>query len=162
MCRVSYRTAYRRGEKTMYRRKSQCCPGFYENGEICAREYHHRKTFFWLAVSKTTANKRFVKAFLLLYLHLLIDCRWSKDNIYKNPGATHVSIHTYKCNIQPFSYVKVSSINYYFKKRIFRTNAVLGHTMLTCPQLKDHYLQLLGMIIRHVISNVACAALLWK
>ncbi|KAG8011001.1 Multiple epidermal growth factor-like domains protein 10 [Nibea albiflora] len=34
--RVSYRTAYRRGEKTMYRRKSQCCPGFYENGEICA------------------------------------------------------------------------------------------------------------------------------
>ncbi|XP_032355250.1 multiple epidermal growth factor-like domains protein 10, partial [Etheostoma spectabile] len=34
--RVSYRTAYRRGEKTMYRRKSQCCPGFYENGEICS------------------------------------------------------------------------------------------------------------------------------
>uniref|UniRef100_A0A8D3E703 Multiple epidermal growth factor-like domains protein 10 n=1 Tax=Scophthalmus maximus TaxID=52904 RepID=A0A8D3E703_SCOMX len=34
--RVSYRTAYRRGEKTMYRRKSQCCPGFLENGEICA------------------------------------------------------------------------------------------------------------------------------
>ncbi|XP_077442493.1 multiple epidermal growth factor-like domains protein 10 isoform X1 [Vanacampus margaritifer] len=33
--RVSYRTAYRRGEKTMYRRKSQCCPGFFENGEIC-------------------------------------------------------------------------------------------------------------------------------
>lgn len=22
----------------MYRRKSQCCPGFYEDGEICARE----------------------------------------------------------------------------------------------------------------------------
>ncbi|KAG5834122.1 hypothetical protein ANANG_G00258020 [Anguilla anguilla] len=33
--RVSYRTAYRRGEKTMYRRKSQCCPGFYESGETC-------------------------------------------------------------------------------------------------------------------------------
>ncbi|CAG5867093.1 unnamed protein product [Menidia menidia] len=35
---VSYRTAYRRGEKTMYRRKSQCCPGFQEDGELCARE----------------------------------------------------------------------------------------------------------------------------
>ncbi|XP_028297218.1 multiple epidermal growth factor-like domains protein 10 [Gouania willdenowi] len=34
--RVSYRVAYRRGQKTMYRRKSQCCQGFYENGEICA------------------------------------------------------------------------------------------------------------------------------
>ncbi|MBN3318386.1 MEG10 protein, partial [Atractosteus spatula] len=33
--RVSYRTAYRRGEKTMYRRKSQCCPGFYESREMC-------------------------------------------------------------------------------------------------------------------------------
>nr|XP_011708447.1 multiple epidermal growth factor-like domains protein 10 isoform X2 [Macaca nemestrina] len=33
--RVSYRTAYRHGEKTMYRRKSQCCPGFYESGEMC-------------------------------------------------------------------------------------------------------------------------------
>ncbi|TNN42738.1 Multiple epidermal growth factor-like domains protein 10 [Liparis tanakae] len=36
VCRVSYRTAYRRGEKTMHRRKSQCCPGFLEDGEICA------------------------------------------------------------------------------------------------------------------------------
>ncbi|KAK5878489.1 hypothetical protein CesoFtcFv8_023889 [Champsocephalus esox] len=34
--RVSYRTANRRATKTMYRRKSQCCPGFNENGEICA------------------------------------------------------------------------------------------------------------------------------
>ncbi|ROL48816.1 Multiple epidermal growth factor-like domains protein 10 [Anabarilius grahami] len=33
--RVSYRTAYRRGEKTMHRRKSQCCPGFYESRDIC-------------------------------------------------------------------------------------------------------------------------------
>lgn len=37
--RVSYRVAYRRGEKTMYRRKSQCCPGFFENGEICSRKH---------------------------------------------------------------------------------------------------------------------------
>lgn len=40
-CRVSYRIAYRRGEKTMYRRKSQCCTGFYENGEICSRKCLH-------------------------------------------------------------------------------------------------------------------------
>uniref|UniRef100_M3YKH0 Multiple EGF like domains 10 n=1 Tax=Mustela putorius furo TaxID=9669 RepID=M3YKH0_MUSPF len=33
--RISYRTAYRHGEKTMYRRKSQCCPGFYESREMC-------------------------------------------------------------------------------------------------------------------------------
>uniref|UniRef100_A0A8C9V0U8 Multiple EGF-like-domains 10 n=1 Tax=Scleropages formosus TaxID=113540 RepID=A0A8C9V0U8_SCLFO len=33
--RVSYRIAYRRGEKTMYRRKSQCCPGFFESREMC-------------------------------------------------------------------------------------------------------------------------------
>lgn len=25
----------------MYRRKSQCCPGFYENGEICSRKCIH-------------------------------------------------------------------------------------------------------------------------
>ncbi|ELW68442.1 Multiple epidermal growth factor-like domains protein 10 [Tupaia chinensis] len=35
--RISYRTAYRHGEKTMYRRKSQCCPGFYESREMCVR-----------------------------------------------------------------------------------------------------------------------------
>ncbi|KAH0501453.1 Multiple epidermal growth factor-like domains protein 10 [Microtus ochrogaster] len=33
--RISYRTAYRHGEKTMYRRKSQCCPGFYESQDMC-------------------------------------------------------------------------------------------------------------------------------
>ncbi|EGV92915.1 Multiple epidermal growth factor-like domains 10 [Cricetulus griseus] len=33
--RISYRTAYRHGEKTMYRRKSQCCPGFYESRDMC-------------------------------------------------------------------------------------------------------------------------------
>uniref|UniRef100_M4ANP8 Multiple EGF-like-domains 10 n=1 Tax=Xiphophorus maculatus TaxID=8083 RepID=M4ANP8_XIPMA len=34
--REMYRTAYRRGEKIMYRIKSQCCPGFFEIGEMCA------------------------------------------------------------------------------------------------------------------------------
>ncbi|XP_052368627.1 multiple epidermal growth factor-like domains protein 11 [Oncorhynchus keta] len=33
--RISYKTAYRRGVRTMYRRRSQCCPGFYENGDLC-------------------------------------------------------------------------------------------------------------------------------
>ncbi|XP_013768750.1 multiple epidermal growth factor-like domains protein 11 [Pundamilia nyererei] len=33
--RISYKTAYRRGVRTMYRRRSQCCPGFYESGELC-------------------------------------------------------------------------------------------------------------------------------
>ncbi|CAF92923.1 unnamed protein product [Tetraodon nigroviridis] len=33
--RISYRTAYRRGVRTMYRRRSQCCPGFYESGNLC-------------------------------------------------------------------------------------------------------------------------------
>ncbi|KAF7250309.1 Multiple epidermal growth factor-like domains protein 10 [Varanus komodoensis] len=37
--RISYRTAYRHGEKTMYRRKSQCCPGFYESREMCIRNF---------------------------------------------------------------------------------------------------------------------------
>lgn len=37
--RISYRTAYRHGEKTMYRRKSQCCPGFYESREMCVRKF---------------------------------------------------------------------------------------------------------------------------
>ncbi|XP_038135161.1 multiple epidermal growth factor-like domains protein 10 [Cyprinodon tularosa] len=34
--RELYRTAYRTGEKIMYRRKSQCCPGFFADGETCA------------------------------------------------------------------------------------------------------------------------------
>ncbi|VTJ78063.1 Hypothetical predicted protein, partial [Marmota monax] len=38
--RISYRTAYRHGEKTMYRRKSQCCPGFYESRDMCVRVKH--------------------------------------------------------------------------------------------------------------------------
>ncbi|KPP77836.1 hypothetical protein Z043_102703 [Scleropages formosus] len=38
--RVSYRIAYRRGEKTMYRRKSQCCPGFFESREMCVPVPH--------------------------------------------------------------------------------------------------------------------------
>ncbi|KAJ7994575.1 hypothetical protein DPEC_G00250890 [Dallia pectoralis] len=33
--RISYKTAYRRGVRTMYRRRSQCCPGFYESGDLC-------------------------------------------------------------------------------------------------------------------------------
>ncbi|TNN37879.1 Multiple epidermal growth factor-like domains protein 11 [Liparis tanakae] len=35
VCRISYKTAYRRGVRTMYRRRSQCCPGFYESGSLC-------------------------------------------------------------------------------------------------------------------------------
>ncbi|XP_064421807.1 multiple epidermal growth factor-like domains protein 11 [Latimeria chalumnae] len=33
--RISYKTAYRRGLRTMYRRRSQCCPGYYESGDFC-------------------------------------------------------------------------------------------------------------------------------
>ncbi|MEQ2274846.1 Multiple epidermal growth factor-like domains protein 11 [Xenotaenia resolanae] len=33
--RISYKTAYRRGVRTMYRRRSQCCPGFYETADLC-------------------------------------------------------------------------------------------------------------------------------
>ncbi|XP_062292460.1 multiple epidermal growth factor-like domains protein 11 [Scomber scombrus] len=34
--RISYKTAYRRGVRTMYRRRSQCCPGFFESGDLCS------------------------------------------------------------------------------------------------------------------------------
>lgn len=37
--RISYKTAYRRGVRTMYRRRSQCCPGFYESGNLCVRKF---------------------------------------------------------------------------------------------------------------------------
>ncbi|KAL0968892.1 hypothetical protein UPYG_G00273250 [Umbra pygmaea] len=37
--RISYKTAYRRGVRTMYRRRSQCCPGYFESGELCVREF---------------------------------------------------------------------------------------------------------------------------
>ncbi|MCJ8733326.1 hypothetical protein PDJAM_G00221890 [Pangasius djambal] len=33
--RISYKTAYRRGVRTMYRRRSQCCPGYFESGDLC-------------------------------------------------------------------------------------------------------------------------------
>lgn len=36
--RTSYKTAYRRGVRTMYRRRSQCCPGYFESGDLCVRE----------------------------------------------------------------------------------------------------------------------------
>ncbi|XP_042183551.1 uncharacterized protein megf11 [Oncorhynchus tshawytscha] len=36
--RISYKTAYRRGVRTMYRRRSQCCPGYFERGDMCVRK----------------------------------------------------------------------------------------------------------------------------
>ncbi|KAI9540526.1 hypothetical protein NQZ68_039718 [Dissostichus eleginoides] len=34
---ISYKTAYRRGVRTMYRRRSQCCPGFFESGSLLVK-----------------------------------------------------------------------------------------------------------------------------
>uniref|UniRef100_A0AAV2LPV5 EMI domain-containing protein n=1 Tax=Knipowitschia caucasica TaxID=637954 RepID=A0AAV2LPV5_KNICA len=41
--RISYKTAYRRGVRTMYRRRSQCCPGFFESADLCVRNLHGTK-----------------------------------------------------------------------------------------------------------------------
>ncbi|CAL1595794.1 unnamed protein product [Knipowitschia caucasica] len=41
--RISYKTSYRRGVRTMYRRRSQCCPGYFESGDLCVREYRSRR-----------------------------------------------------------------------------------------------------------------------
>ncbi|CAM2098948.1 unnamed protein product [Caretta caretta] len=38
--RISYKTAYRRGLRTMYRRRSQCCPGYYESGDFCIHQIY--------------------------------------------------------------------------------------------------------------------------
>ncbi|KAG2470911.1 MEG11 protein, partial [Polypterus senegalus] len=35
--RISYKAAYRRALRTMYRRRSQCCPGYYESADLCIR-----------------------------------------------------------------------------------------------------------------------------
>lgn len=55
-CRISYKTAYRRGLRTMYRRRSQCCPGYYESGDYCIRMYTWHmaqlKVVFGAAVDK--------------------------------------------------------------------------------------------------------------
>lgn len=36
--RVLYKTAYRQGVKVDYRRRHQCCEGFYESNNICVRK----------------------------------------------------------------------------------------------------------------------------
>ncbi|KAK6290809.1 hypothetical protein J4Q44_G00387920 [Coregonus suidteri] len=41
--RISYKTAYRRGVRTMYRRRSQCCPGYFESGDLCVHELKLRQ-----------------------------------------------------------------------------------------------------------------------
>ncbi|GLD53114.1 platelet endothelial aggregation receptor 1-like isoform X1 [Lates japonicus] len=33
--RITYKTAYRQAVKTHYRKRYQCCPGYYESGDKC-------------------------------------------------------------------------------------------------------------------------------
>ncbi|KAK7912658.1 hypothetical protein WMY93_012869 [Mugilogobius chulae] len=49
--KISYKTAYRRGVRTMYRRRSQCCPGFFESGELCVRKCQNHSQLSTLDVS---------------------------------------------------------------------------------------------------------------
>lgn len=37
--RITYKTAYRQAVKTNYRKRYQCCPGYYESREKCVRKY---------------------------------------------------------------------------------------------------------------------------
>lgn len=37
-CRVVYKTAYRQAVKVDYRRRYQCCQGYYESRDACVRE----------------------------------------------------------------------------------------------------------------------------
>lgn len=41
--RITYKTAYRQAVKMDYRRRYQCCPGFYESSNKCVRKYCHEK-----------------------------------------------------------------------------------------------------------------------
>lgn len=36
--RITYKTAYRQAVKTDYRRRYQCCPGYYESRDKCVRK----------------------------------------------------------------------------------------------------------------------------
>ncbi|EMP36016.1 Multiple epidermal growth factor-like domains protein 11 [Chelonia mydas] len=46
--RISYKTAYRRGLRTMYRRRSQCCPGYYESGDFCIQVTIPKLPAIWM------------------------------------------------------------------------------------------------------------------
>lgn len=37
-CRITYKTAYRQAVKTDYRKRYQCCPGYYESRDKCVRK----------------------------------------------------------------------------------------------------------------------------
>ncbi|MGH0178974.1 UNVERIFIED_CONTAM: hypothetical protein FKN15_000283 [Acipenser sinensis] len=37
--KITYKTAYRQGVKLAYRRRYQCCPGYYESRETCVRKW---------------------------------------------------------------------------------------------------------------------------
>lgn len=37
--RITYKTAYRQAVKTDYRKRYQCCPGYYESRDKCVRKY---------------------------------------------------------------------------------------------------------------------------
>lgn len=39
LSRITYKTAYRQVVKMDYRRRYQCCRGFYESGNKCVRKY---------------------------------------------------------------------------------------------------------------------------
>lgn len=87
--RISYKTAYRRGLRTMYRRRSQCCPGYYESEDFCVRKC-------WFLTKCTLLDYHFS---YILFLYLLRGC-----------------LQCYSCevHISPVVVVQFQTINQYF------------------------------------------------
>ena len=40
LARITYKTAYRQAVKMDYRRRYQCCPGYYESRDNCVRKFN--------------------------------------------------------------------------------------------------------------------------
>lgn len=94
MCfsRISYKTAYRRGVRTMYRRRSQCCPGYFESGDLCVREYPSFNTLVLIDISAGHSERRgktppaYMWSF---FLKIII----KPSNIFTTRHNQHATIH---------------------------------------------------------------------
>lgn len=66
--RITYKTAYRQAVKTDYRKRYQCCPGYYESRDKCVRKYLWKQfnspvagVLFFFSLLRLTAGKLKVK-----------------------------------------------------------------------------------------------------
>lgn len=103
--RISYKTAYRRGVRTMYRRRSQCCPGYFESGDLCVREYPFFNSF---VLADDISGYVFREKESILWLILTVGCLYNPQ-----PGRCRLSPPSPLLQSDPVYHELPLTVNHY-------------------------------------------------